>query len=96
MTLVLLRMAQLTPEPATNREIAVPSATTLHALRNTIQDVFGFGKEGTFGYEVLGCAAPGYRAKLRDLVASDITRFRYLQNGSSKYVVEIAIVLPRY
>lgn len=96
MTLVLLRMAHLTPEPTATCEIAVPSITTLNALRSTIQDTFKFSDEGTFGYEVLGCAAPGYRARLRDLVASGITHFRYLQNGPSKHVVEIAIVSPRY
>lgn len=92
MTLVLLRMAHLTTDVVDKREIAVPNITTLKSLCGTIQNVFSFSNEGTVGYEVLGCAAPGYHAKLRDLVTSGITRFRYLQNGTSKKVVEIAII----
>lgn len=92
MTLVLLRMAHMTAGLVDKREIAVPNITTLKSLRSTIQGIFNFGNEGTFGYEVLGCAAPGYHARLRDLVASGVSRFRYLHNGAIKEVVEIAIV----
>jgi hypothetical protein len=87
-------MAYLTSDSAAKREIAIPTVTTLQSLRGIIQGTFEFVDEGAFSYEVLGCAAPGYRVKLRDLILSGVTQFRYLQDGSPKQIVEIAIVPP--
>ena len=95
MNVVLLRMAHL-DDPAVWRETAVPNVTTLKALSRIIQEAFALGGEGAIEYEVLGNRAPGYRARLRDLITSGITRFRFLQSGARKQMVEIVIVpLPR-
>ncbi|GAA0567680.1 hypothetical protein [Rhizomicrobium electricum] len=94
MTHVLLRMTYLKSGTAIKRETTIPNSTTLKALRGIIQDLFGLGEAQSCGYEVLGCAASGHRARLRDLTASGITRFHYLQSGASKQAVEIAIVPP--
>jgi hypothetical protein len=89
-------MAHLTGEAAIRREITVLNITTLKALQAIIQDLFGLGEAETASYEVLGCAAPGCRARLRDLTISGITRFHYVQSGANRQVVEIAIVpVPR-
>lgn len=96
MNVVLLRMVHLEDNPATWREAVLPNITSLKSLSNTIQETFSLGSEGVFEYEVLGCRAPGCRARLRDLIASGVTKFRYLQSGARKQQVEIVIVpLPR-
>lgn len=96
MNVVLLRMAHLEDGPAVWREAVLPSIETLKALSVTIQKAFAFASDSAFEYEVLGCRAPGCRARLRDLLASGVTRFRYLQIGSPKQQVEIVIMpLPR-
>ena len=96
MNVVLLRMAHLEDDPAVWREAVLPNIETLKSLSVTIQKAFAFGSDGTIEYEVLGCRAPGYRARLRDLLASGVTRFRYVQSGAHKQHVEIIIVpLPR-
>jgi len=96
MNVVLLRMAYLEHGSAVWCEAALPNITTLTSLSTTIQEAFVLGNEGTFEYEVLGVRAPGGRARLRDLIASGVTRFRYLQSGARKQQVEIVIVpLPR-
>ncbi len=92
MNVVLLRMVHLEGDPAVWLETAVPNITSLKSLSRTIQEAFSLGKDGTFEYEVLGCRAPGYRARLRDLMASGVTRFRYLQSDGRKQRVEIVIV----
>jgi hypothetical protein len=89
-------MAHLGDDPTVWHEAVLPSIETLKSLSVTIQKAFSFCSDGAFEYEVLGCRAPGCRARLRDLLASGVTRFRYLQSGACKQQVEIVIVrLPR-
>ena len=92
MNVVLLRMAHLEDDHVVWREAVLPNIETLKSLSATIQKVFAFGNDGAFEYEVLGCRAPGYRVRLRDLLACGVTRFRYLQIGARKQQVEIVIV----
>jgi len=91
---ILLRMAHLESYPAVWREASLPNILTLKSLSLTIQEEFALGSEGTIEYEVLGCRAPGHRVRLRDLLASGITRFCYLQNGARPQRIEIVIVPP--
>jgi len=91
MNVVLLRMASLDDGPAVWHEAVLPNITTLKALSGTIQEAFSLGHEGAIEYEVLGCRAPGHRARLRDLVVSGITRLRYLQSGRRKCRVDIVL-----
>ena len=96
MNVVLLRMAHLGDDPTVWHEAVLPNIETLKSLSVTIQKAFSLGNDGAFEYEVLGCRAPGCRARLRDLLASGVTRFRYLQSDAPKQQVEIVIVpLPR-
>jgi hypothetical protein len=96
MYVVLLKMALFADGPVVCHEAGLPNITTLKSLSTTIQEVFDLGCDGAIEYEVLGCRAPGCRARLRDLIVSGITRFRYVQNGARKQCVEIDIVmLPR-
>lgn len=92
MNVVLLKMAHLENNSAVWHEAALSNITTLRSLTGIIQEAFALGDEGAIEYEVLGSRAPGYRARLRDLVASGVTRFRYLQNSARKRCVEIVIV----
>ena len=85
-------MAHLGDDPTVWHEAVLPSIETLKSLSVTIQKAFSFCSDGAFEYEVLGCRAPGYRVRLRDLLACGITRFRYLQIGARKQQVEIVIV----
>jgi hypothetical protein len=94
MNAILLKMALLDNYPVVCRETLVPNIATLKSLRRTIQEAFALDDKGTIEYEVLGCRAPGHHARLRDLVVSGITRFRYLQNGARAQRIEIVIVLP--
>lgn len=94
MNAVLLKMALLDNYPAIRHETLVPNIATMKSLSRTIQEAFALDDKGTIEYEVLGCRAPGHGARLRDLVVSGITRFRYLQNGARKRRIEIVIVAP--
>jgi hypothetical protein len=96
MNVILLRMAYFSDGPVVWHEAGLPNVTTLKALSVIIQKAFDLSSEGPIEYEVLGCRAPGCRGRLRDLIISGITRFRYVQNGARKQCVEIDIVLlPR-
>jgi len=92
MNVVLVRMANLQTDPAVWHEAALPNIETLKSLSVVIQRAFALGSERAFEYEVLGCRAPGGRARLCNLIASGVTRFRYLQSGPRQQQVEIEIV----
>lgn len=92
MQVILLKMAQTGPNPAVWHEVVLPTAATLKSLGATIQKAFSLSRDRTFEYEVLGCRAPGHRVKLRDLLASGVTRFRYLDNDAQRQKIEIVLV----
>jgi hypothetical protein len=92
MNVILLKMAKIGENPAVWHEIVLPSIETLKSLGITIQKVFSLSSDRTFEYEVLGCRAPGHRARLRDLLISGIAQFRYLHNGTQKQKIEIVMV----
>ena len=96
MTVVLVKMAHFVEDPAICHEAALPAITTLKSLSGTIQEAFDLGRADAFEYEVLGCRSPGCRGRLRDLMATGITRFGYLHHGAPKTRIEIAIIpMPR-
>ena len=92
MNVVLLKMAQIGDHPTVWHEVVLPSIETLKSLGPTIQKVFSLSNDRTFEFEVLGCRAPGHRARLRDLLISGIAQFRYLHNGAQKQKIEIVMV----